>query len=157
MAERNLRIVVFEVCRTSGDRIMVTKCKFHFQKWFHLFKQAKQPLPLYVPALVNHVNMNMGELDRRREFRITLSKAELRCYYNPEKNKFMFKGFILESEYQILNKHIQAETKLKETIEKRKATRKANKAKKEQNWALADDDQLLEQVRELFVVQNPQN
>lgn len=90
----------------------------------------------------------MTELDRKREFKITFSKEKVRCYFNMDDKKFTFKDFKMKSKFNVLNKMVLAETILKQTIAKRKATCQANE-KKRRTAHLDDDPALLEGVRNL--------
>lgn len=159
MAQRNYNTLIFEVNRAAGDRLLISKVRFHFQNWWHLIARAKQPIHLHVPSLQDYVRNNMGELDTKREFRITLRKEEVQCYFNHTTLKFVFRGYECKSEFKVLDKMVTAETRVKAAIEKRKATRRRNLEIRRQQGHLDDDPGLLEGIRNLFVAprQNPPN
>lgn len=148
--ERALRNLVFHVVRLNSGSINVLKVKFRDQEFYHLFSNSKQPLIRHIPTVQERVTARLRNVYGFRDVTITLSRYELRCYFNTNTRIFIFRGTRLRSEREIIFNALTAESRQIDATRRRVQTRAANRLLRESREILPLDNEIYEQVANLF-------
>lgn len=142
--------LVFDLVKDVNRGLLITSVRCPGQPFKNYIRYAKQPIHLHPAWLEDKIRRAYLNFTNHSEATIPVTMREFQCYFSSESFQFVFKGSVLKSQLDDNRKFLEAESRMKAAVEKRKKTRAANLEKLRTQDHEAENTKILAGLKDLF-------